>query len=359
MTETLRKKCELFSANRNAISKKFMFEKDVMNIVAGLIFTGADQEADIEKLTECKKILSDHTGFSSEFRDVVKLALLSEMALSDSPEQYIDDVKTVYKKLHKGKFRNNSYTVLAAMLICELGKQDNTDEIIEKHTQLLEQMEKLHPILTDSEDTSYVILLALSDRSVDTIISDMNECFDYLKNTCKIKVSPDPVQGLGEILALTDGDIRKKCDKIIGIYNILKDNKADIQGGYAFSALGNLIGIDETPEMLANEIMEANTFLESCKGFDEKSVSENQRLMFAVILTAESFGMSSSALSNTFINSALGVIKAQKIASMITVISNIIPPVLGAVVDKSSESSDKTETTAADTKEADTDSSTN
>lgn len=344
MTERLRNKCELFLRNHNAVSKKFMFEKDMMSIAAGLIFTGADKEADIEKLTECRKILTKHTGFFSEYRDAVKLALLSEMALSENPEQYIEDVKAVYKKLHKGKFRDNSYMVLAAMLTCDLGKQERADEIVEKHNEIMKQMNKLHPILTDSEDISYVILLALSDRPVDPIISDMNECFDYLRKTCKIKAGADSVQGLSEILALTDGNIREKCDKIISIYDILKDNKADIKGGYAFSALGALIGIDETPEVIAHEIIEADAFLDGCKGFDEKSVNKNQRLMFAVMLAAESYGSNSSVISNTFINNALGIIKAHQIATVITIISNVLPTVLGAIVDKASEENEESET---------------
>lgn len=350
MTERLRNKCELFLRNRNAVSKKFMFEKDMMSIAAGLIFTGADKDADIEKLNECRKILNKHTGFFSEYRDAVKLALLSEMALSENPEQYIEDVKAVYKKLHKGKFKDNSYMVLAAMLTCDLGKQESADEIVEKHNDIMKQMEKQHPILTDSEDISYVILLALSDRTVESIIGDMNKCFDYLRKTCKIKAGSDSVQRLSEILALTDGDIREKCDKAISIYDILKNNKADITGGYAFSALGALVGIDETPEVIAREIMEADDFLDGCKGFDEKSVNKNQRLMFAVMLVAESCGSSSSVISNTFINNALGIIKAKQIATMITIISNVLPTVLGAVADKASEKNDNNETKETDQK---------
>ncbi len=52
MTENLRNKCELFERNHTAISKKFIFEKPLMSIAAGLIFTGADKEADIEKLRQ-------------------------------------------------------------------------------------------------------------------------------------------------------------------------------------------------------------------------------------------------------------------------------------------------------------------
>ena len=116
MTETLRNKCELFERNRAAISKKFVLQKNEMSLAAGLMFTSADREADIEKLEECRRILNRHTGFFSEYREAVKLVLLSEMSLSDDAEQYIVDVKAVYKELHKGHFKDNSYMILAAML---------------------------------------------------------------------------------------------------------------------------------------------------------------------------------------------------------------------------------------------------
>ena len=341
MTDSLKNKCELFERNRSAISKKFIFEKYLMNIASGLIFTGAEKEADIDKLTECRSILKNHTGFFSEYRETVKLALLSEMALADDPEKYIEDVKDVYKKLHKGHFRDNSYMVLAAMLLCNLGRQNDTDVVIEKHNEILQRMNKLHPVLTDSADISYVILLALSDRSVDTIIEDMTTCLDYLKKELKIKIGSDSIQGLSEILALTDGDIREKCDSVLQLYNILKENKAEIDGS-AFSVLAMLIGTDETPEAIVGEIKEADEFLKSCKLFkDKESENKGNRLMFAELLVASSYGTGSPMINNAFVNTALSVIKAQQIAAMISVFSNVLAGILGAVADKnSSETSD-------------------
>ena len=52
--------------------------------------------------------------------------------------------------------------------------------------------------------------------------------------------------------------------------------------------------------------------------------------MFAVLLTAASRGTDASVINNTFINSALGIIKAKHIAAMITIISNVLPSVIGA-----------------------------
>lgn len=343
MNDVLQRKCELFEKNCTVISDKFIFEKPIMSAAASLIYAGADREADIEKLTECRNILKKHAGYFSEYRDIVKLALISEMALSEEPEQYIEDVKAAYKKLHKGKFRDNSYMVLAAMLLCDLGRQNAADEIIEKHNEIMRQMNDLHPILISSEDISYSILLALSDKSVDSVLNDMAECYDYLKKECKIKVGSDSVYGLGEILALTDGDMKEKCDKVAGLHNLLKENKADT-GGYAFTALGTLVNVESEPEELVKDILETDLFLSGLKRFDEKNLQKNYRLMFAIILVAECFGAGISIANSISVSTALSVIKVQKIVSMITVLGNVLPSVLGAVIDKSdAEKSDSAE----------------
>ena len=354
MTDTLRNKCELFERNRAAIAKNFMFEKDLMSIAAGLIFTGADKEADVDKLKECRSILSKHTGFFSEYRDAVKLALLSEMALTEAPEQYIEDVKAVYQKLHKGHFRDNSYMVLAAMLLCDLGRQNDADEVVDKHNEILQRMEKLHPILTDSSDISYVILLALSDRTVDAIIEDMTVCLDYLKKELKIKIGSDSIQGLSEILALTDGNIREKCDSVMRLYDALKERKAETGDGSVFSTLALLINTNESPDVIVSEILEADEFLKSCKLFQEKSGAENkkQRLMFAQLLAASSYGTGSSMINNAFINTALSVIKTQQIAAMITVFSNVLSAVLSAAADHNSTQEESDASAQAESNES-------
>ncbi len=206
-------------------------------------------------------------------------------------------------------------------------------------------MNEMHPILTDSSDISYVILLALSDRTVDSIIEDMTACFDYLKKELKIKIGSDSIQGLSEILALTDGDIKEKCDRVMQIYDVLKENKAEIGDGAVFSTLAMLIGIDETSEIIVGEIQEAEEFLKSSKLFEGKSEDKKQCLMFAELLVASSYGTGSSMINNAFVNTALSVIKAQQIATMITIFSNVLSGVLGAVADNcgSKTSSDESE----------------
>ena len=122
------------------------------------------------------------------------------------------------------------------------------------------------------------------------------------------------------------------------LYNTLKENKAEIGDGAVFSSLALLIGANEAPDVIVSEIMEADEFPKGIKLFKGKSESEDkkQRLMFAQLLVAYSYGTSSSMINNAFINTALAVIRAQQVAAMITVFSNVLTGILGAVADKSS-----------------------
>ena len=323
MTEQIKEKCELLNKNRESISRQFMFENGLMSAVAGLIYTEAGREADVEKLKECRKILAKNTGAFSTFRKTIELALLSKMALSEDPEKYIADVKEVYQKIRKGKLTDNSYMILAAILICDQGKQDRADEIIARYNELMKRMEKEHPFITSSEDISYVMLLALSDRDIDSIISDMEECSSYLKRTCRIKAGDNSLQGLSEILAVTGGDIKEKCDRVVSIFNTFAAREIDFGTGIEFSSLGALAGIEADVDTLVDEIIEADNLLKENREFQERSMDRKKRLMFAALLVAKYHKNESQTASNTFISSSLEIIKEKQISTAVSVISSL------------------------------------
>ena len=163
----IERKIDLLAANKNAISKKFSMEGNMMSIVSAFIFTGAGKEADVEKLKECRKVLKQHTGLLSSFRSTTELAVISRMALSEDPEKYFLDVKAAYDKISRGKFADNSF-------------------MISKFNEIYKRMGKEHPFLTSSEDMSLAMLLALTDKSVDQIINDMETCYKYLKKESRM-----------------------------------------------------------------------------------------------------------------------------------------------------------------------------
>lgn len=343
MKEQIRTKCELLTKNRTSIADKFMFENGLMSVAAGLIYTEADKEADVDRLAACRKILKNSTGVFSTFRKTVELALLSKMALSENPEKYLSDVKTVYEKVRDGKIMDNSYMILSSILICDQGKQDSADEIIARYNEIMKRMNKEHPVLTTSEDISYAMLLALSGRDIDAIISDMEECSNYLKKTCKMKADSNSIQGLSEVLALTDGDIKAKCDKVFTIFNTFADRKADFGTKYELSALGALTDIHIDTDALVDEIIEVEGFLKESKGFQKSSMDREKRLMFATLLVAQNYRQESSVISNSLISSTLEIIKTNQVSMMISVATSLASPLAQLLEAATKSSEDKSD----------------
>ena len=344
MNDLIQTKCDLLADNRALIAKKYIFENNLMCIAAALIYTAADETADIEKLTESKKILKKHTGAFSKLRSITELVLLCKMTLSDNPEEYPERLKSVCATLKRAGFDNNSYLVQASMLICDLDAQDDSETIASKAKEIMKRLNKAHPMLTSSEDVTSVILLAMSYKDADTVLSDLEAGYVYFTENYKLGLPKNSVQELCEILAVTYGDMASKCDTAARIYNCLRQRKAYFAKGTMFATLGLLTDTGLTPDELAEEIMEAAEYLKGKDGFYNKEndeESEKRRMMYAALLIACACGGDSDIVNSPAIGNAISDITAKKIATAVTFTLNIagslIPALLGS---ESSESED-------------------
>lgn len=332
MKEKIRERCELLKRNRKAIAKEFSLENDLMSVVAGMIFTGYGREVDPEMLKECKKVLAKHTGVFSRFRKNVDLVLESRMAMAEDPGKYIEAVIDTYNKIRKAKMKDNDFTIIAAALLCELGKTDRIDEVMERYDELTKRMEKEHPFLTNATDSSQVMLLAASERNIDSVVNDIEECIQHLKKTCKTKAGSDAVQGLGEVLALEEGNIPERCERVDKIFTLFKDKKAAFSGDREFVSLGALADIDTEPEILVDLIIEAAEILKEDKFFSDSSFGKSRRLMYAAALVAGCYRENSAVNDTAYISSTLGILKDRQTAAMISAMIQIIPSIAEAVL---------------------------
>ncbi|MBE5861652.1 MAG: DUF4003 family protein [Lachnospiraceae bacterium] len=331
MKEKIRERCELLKINRKAIAREFSLENDLMSIVAAMIFTDAGREVDLEMLKECKKILAKHTGMFSRFRKNVDLVLESRMAMSDDPEKYIEAVIDTYNKIRKAKMKDNDFTIIAAVLLCELGKTDKINEVMERYDALTKRMEKEHPFLTDATDSSQVMLLAVSERDVDSIVNDIEECIQYLKKACKTKAGSDAVQGIGEVLALEGGNIKERCERVDKMIALFQEKKAGFSGDREVVSLGALADIDAEPEILVDQVIEAAEILKEDKAFSDSSLEKSRRIMYAAALVAGCYREHSAANDNAYISSTLGILKDRQTAAMISAMMEILPGIVEAV----------------------------
>ena len=322
MNNTVKEKCDLLFVNRDRIASEFKWDESLMQASAAMILTGADKETDIERLKECKKILHNNARALSSFRSTAETVVVCKMAQADDPAKFFEDLKKVYGPVSKAKFSDSGYIIQAAISICEAGRIDETDEIVAKFKELMQKMSKIHPVLTDSGDVIFAMLLALTDKPVDTIIETIEEGYNYLRQEVKIRISANEIQGLCEVLALTDGNMKEKCDKVVRIYNTFLNHGIRYGKEYnEFAALGALIDIDMDPEILFQEIMETEAYLKTHKGFGGLSMDKKLRLLFASMLVGDTYGMDSSAINGVALGSSLAAIIAEEIALMICVIA--------------------------------------
>ncbi|WP_024864514.1 DUF4003 family protein [Butyrivibrio sp. FCS014] len=315
MNDVLRTKCELLADNRDAVKKGFFWERDLMRIVAATVFTGAGKNADPARMKECRKILKKHQGIFSDFRSYAELLVISKMALAEDPESYIKDVIDIYKVLRSGKIFTSEHMALAALSIVDTGNLDKAEDVARKTREILSAMKKDHPFLTDSSDTSFVALLALTDRSVDDIVDEVDTGYKILKD--KFPFHSNSVHSLAQIIALSKGSVESKCEKAIEIYDALKASKVKYGKEYELASLGALVNLNVDTATLVSDIAEASDYLKTRKGFGNITMGKSLRHMFAALLAAGVYAPEDTSMNASVISGTIASVIAQQIALMI------------------------------------------
>ena len=316
MKELLQAGCELLAENRNTIHKGFMWDMELMSIAGSLIFTGAGKTADVERMKACKSILKKQESVFSSFRSNMEIPVLCKMALSDDPEGYLRKLRGIDEVLSKGRIFGSEQLSLAAMTVCDVISEEETEAVAEKAKQLIKAMKQHHPMLTSDEDMPFAALLAPLSRSVDDIIEETEYCYNVMKQ--KFSFHNNAVQSLSHVLTLCVGEAQAKCDRVSAIYDALVVKGLSYGKDYELASLGALVNIDMTPEELADEIADADQFLKQCKGFGDWSVGQKSRLMFAALMAAQAYAPCSKVMDLSVMGGSLAMVIAEEVCLMAT-----------------------------------------
>ena len=321
MDSNLKSKIDLFIQNRQAVGDAFMFEYGLNCMVSSLILTNANRRSDIEKIKEARKILASKTSILSSFRVTVELAVLTKMSIQTDPEKYIDDVLAVYKTLRGKRIIEYNCMVLSAMTIVDLGLMNEAANIAKRMESIVDKLSKKHPLLSDESDIAFAVLLALSEKDDDALVDEIEECYVYLKKELKVKADANAIQGLSELLVISGGNLREKCDKSAELFTTFKEHGARYGSYYEFSSLGALAELDIDMDELVDMVIETEEYLGREKGFGNWTLQKRERLMFAAIFVADMLSGSddqiyNKAVNSAVISSALASIVAEEVATM-------------------------------------------
>lgn len=299
MKPELENLCTSFIANREEVRKAFRMDDGALHSVCANLFCACGQTAEAERLKECRKVITGHTGLLSRFRSAkVRSILAGMLAISGNPEERMALADDYYRML-KGSFKDTDYLVLAAILLTDLKGERLTEEKAARGREIYRRMNKQHRMLTDKMDSVFAMLLAFSGKTDDEAAADTEACYKALKAAFS---SSGDAQTAAQVLSVTAGAPEKKAQRVIDLYNALQE--AGVRYGKAeeLSSLAALTLADVPVSTLAEEIVEADAFLASQEGYGKKDEELRQRALHAAMIVSDLYAGTDSVNATVMAN---------------------------------------------------------
>lgn len=279
MQERLQNKCDQLIRNYSLLRPGNRLEYESLLAAAASMFTAADRTVDPDRVKECKKLLKKKKGLFSNFRGISEVVIRCKMALARDPEEYLDNVTTVYKDLKT--FFSGEQVVLAATVIVDSVSPSEFEYMSEKTKAIYHEMRGAHPLLTSEDDMPFAAIMAVMGSDPNSICASAEEIYSDLKKN--LKASMESRQMLSHILSVYEGGNKEKCDKICRLAKELKSSGHRLGRDRYISILGVLAGARVSTDELAQMVAEADDYLKQFKPFKGIfGVGTSIRRMYAV-----------------------------------------------------------------------------
>lgn len=319
MKEELQVLCGNFIKSRNALKAVFMWEDAALVGACASVFMNNGIVPDENHLKEADKLIKQNTGVFSGFRGNAKLPLVSMLAVSDRPEEKMKKIQALHQAL-KNQFYSSEYLVLVSAMLADMTEEGQYGWIAERGKSIYGKMKKEHPFLTSGEDSVFAVLLALSDRGEEQLVSDMEACYENLK---KDFPAGNARQSLSHVLAFSKLEAAEKCGRVCEIYYGLKNAGVRYGTNYELATLGSLALLPADVEIIVNEMLEVNEFLGAQKGYGILGLDKKTRLLHASMIVSRLHSENSSGAEAAALTGTLSLVAAQQ-AAMCAVMATTI-----------------------------------
>ena len=320
MDEKLRAKCDLLAENYLITQNSAKLDWSQAAGLGALIYTNMNITASESDIRSNRALLKKKVGAFNNLRGYTDLALLCKMSLKSNPEAYLDNVMAAYDNLRFGFF-HSEYEALAASSVADFAEPSQYAAVGQKTSEILDVMQKQHPMLTGHEDVSVAALLAMSDMDVEAKLAEADACYEELKHD-HFTFAKDALQSVSMILALSDTPVEEKCARFRALRSSLGD-----AGTHMFACqlpmLAAMVDTDVPVEQVAKDIDEAAKYLKKKKGFgDILGMGHRMRgvLASAIVLQTYQEQADVSAVNAAAGNAAASVVAQQIILAIIMTI---------------------------------------
>lgn len=310
MNDQMLRNCTLLIDSRDRIKTVFGWDGGLLHLACAGIYVSKEKEVNVSVLQDCKELLNRKVGLFSNFRSTARSPIASMLAISENSERTLDNGLIVYHLL-KQEFWSSTYLPLTAMVISQIAEPYQYEAITARTRRIYGLIKAEHPFLTSEEDSANCALLALSEKSDNELIYEIESCYQQLK---PYFFSSNAVQSLSHVLALGQGTTEEKCRRLMQLFEGLKEAGFKYGTSFELPTLGVLAVSDGAIDKMIQEILEVNNWLSFQKGFGFfSSITAKQRLMYAGIVTQREY-INTNTMQSTAVNSTISLIVAQEVA---------------------------------------------
>lgn len=280
MNEKLKTICERFIADRDLLKSTFPWDNIYIIPVCAALLGSRKAEITADKLKECRKLIEQHTSIFSKFRPHTMLPMASLLACAEDPLDQLQASMCIGSDMKEHLYATEYLALVSGMLAGRIARED-VDAHAARAKEIHMLMKQKHPLLTTSEDSAYAALLAFSDKPAETLVAEMEQCFQTLKPRYHDSAS---VQSAAQVLTVTEGTPDEKCGKLCALFDGLTAAGNPCGRFHELSMLSVLALVKTDTETLTAEIIEADAFLEKQKGYAVGGLDKRTRLLHAIML---------------------------------------------------------------------------
>ena len=301
----------LFAENTATIKKGFVWQDGLVKRLAALLYALENKPMDCDAVRESHSAIKSNTGVFSAFRGNMSLCLAAMLSLRDDRERLLTDTLEVYGLLKKAKFPTSDYLAVAAYQIAANVPYAQYGQAAANTRAFYEEMKARRWFQTGRDDTIYAAMLGLSGKNPVEGAEQIEQLFQRLKSEFSSKNS---VQTLSQILVL-GGKREEAVQHVLDLRNVLRGNNIKLDKIYTLPALGVLSLLPIGGEVIARDILEAQAFLRTQKGFGVFSLTSQELLLYASSIIASIYAENLDSINAASISTSIAsIIIAQQIA---------------------------------------------
>ena len=316
MKQLIDKKLTLFTTNTEIIKSGFTWQNTLTKRLAALLYTLDDKKVNCEAIQECHNIIKNNTGIFSTFRGNMSLCIAAMMSLRENRDQMFSNTMRVYNLLKTAKFHASDYLTVAAYLIAANKNSEYYQSTVERAKEFYDGMKQQRWFLTGQDDYIYAAMLGLSD--IDTAAGI--ERVEHLYQRLKPEFWPgNSVQALSQVLVL-GGKSDDTAYHLLTLRDTLRSRKIKLDKMYTLPALGVLALIPIDGAVLAQDILEAQSYLRAQKGFGSLSISTQELLLFSSAIISSVYA---EEMKNNIVTSISTSIASIIIAQQVAIITAV------------------------------------